>query len=82
MLVLPSSASAALGGDETTVQADQARMKGTLRNTPTNAYTVQEIKAPTGTVVKRICFSGWKDICCSLARPVFTRLAPTLRFVF
>jgi len=52
VLVLPSSASASLGGDVTTVQADQIRLKGTLRNTPTNAYTVQEIKAPTGTVVR------------------------------
>jgi hypothetical protein len=52
VLALPSSASASLGGDATTVQADQARLKGTLQNTPTNAYTVQEIKAPTGTVVR------------------------------
>lgn len=52
VLALPSPASASLGGDETTVQADHARMKGTLRNTPTKAYTVHEIKAPTGTVVR------------------------------
>lgn len=52
VLVLPSPASAALGGDETTVRADQARMKGTLRSTATKTYTVHEIKAQTGTVVK------------------------------
>ena len=52
VLALPSPALASLGGDVTTVQADQARMKGTLRNTPTNAYTVHEIKAPTGTLVR------------------------------
>jgi hypothetical protein len=52
VLVLPSPASASLGGDITTVQADQVHMKGTLRKTITNAYTVQEIKTPTGTVVR------------------------------
>jgi hypothetical protein len=52
VLALPSPALASLGGDVTTVQADQTRMKGTLRNTPTNAYTMHEIKAPTGTVVR------------------------------
>ena len=52
VLVSPSPASAALGGYETTVQADQASMKGTLRSTPTKAYTVHEIKAQTGTVVR------------------------------
>ena len=52
VFVLPSPASAALGRDETTVQDDQVRMKGALRSTPTKAYTVHEIKAQTGTVVK------------------------------
>jgi Protein of unknown function (DUF2844) len=52
VLALPSPTLASLGSDVTTVQADQARMKGTLRSTPTSAYTVHEIKAPTGTVVR------------------------------
>ena len=52
VLVLPSPASADLGGDETTVLVISARMKGTLRSTSTKGYTVHEIKAQTGTVVK------------------------------
>ena len=52
VLASPSPASAALGGDETTVPTDQARMKGTLRSTSTKAYRVHEIKAQTGTVVR------------------------------
>lgn len=53
LVVLPSPALASLGDDKTTVQADQARLKGTLRNTPASAYyTVQEIKTPAGTVVR------------------------------
>jgi hypothetical protein len=50
-LVLPASAS--LGGDVNSIQADQAKMKATQRTTQTKqAYTVQEITAPTGTVVR------------------------------
>lgn len=52
VLASPPPASAALGGDETTVSVDQASMKGTLRSTPGKAYTVHEIKAQTGTVVR------------------------------
>ena len=52
VLMLPSPTLASLGGDAATVQADQARLNGTLRKMTTNAYTVQEIKASTGTVVR------------------------------
>lgn len=49
---LPLSAWAALGGDLTSIQADQAHMKGSLRTTPSAAYTVHEIKTSTGTAVR------------------------------
>ncbi len=52
VLVWPSPVSASLGGDVTTVQADQVHMKGTLRKTTTNAYIMHEIKTPKGTVVR------------------------------
>lgn len=48
----PSSATAALGGSVATVQADQARLKGTLQTTYSGIYIVHEIKAPAGTVVR------------------------------
>jgi len=52
MLALPLPALAALGGDVTSVHEDQAQMKGTLKTTQAAAYTVHEIKASAGTVVK------------------------------
>ena len=52
LLVYPFSASAALGDDVTSVQADQALMKGSLITIREKAYTVNEIKAPSGTVVR------------------------------
>jgi hypothetical protein len=45
-------ASAELGGYADSVQVDQATMKATLRVTQAKAYTIHEIKAPTGTVVR------------------------------
>jgi uncharacterized protein DUF2844 len=52
ILLLPTTASAALGGDVTSVQSDQVHMQGSLRTTQTDGYTVHEIKAATGTVVR------------------------------
>ena len=51
-LALPFPAPASLGGDMTTVHADQMRMQGTLRSTNTQAYTVHEIQAPNGVAVR------------------------------
>jgi hypothetical protein len=47
---LPVSAS--LGGDVSSVQADQARMKGSVRLTQRAAYAVHEIQAASGAVVR------------------------------
>ncbi len=52
MLALPLPAFAALGGDVASVHEDQAQMKGTLKTTQTQAYTVHEIQASASTVVK------------------------------
>ncbi len=52
MLALALPALAALGGDVASVQEDQAQMKGSLKTTEADAYTVHEIKASAGTVVK------------------------------
>ena len=43
---------AALGGDITSVQADQLHMQGTIRSTPKASYTVHEIQSPAGTVIR------------------------------
>jgi hypothetical protein len=48
-LCLP--AFAALGGDLSSVKADQAHMKASLKTTAGQAYTLQEIKTPAGAIV-------------------------------
>jgi Protein of unknown function (DUF2844) len=50
MFALPSFAG--LGEDMSSVQADHAHMQGNLRTTQAQAYTVQEIQAPTGIIVR------------------------------
>jgi len=46
------SAAAELGGDVSSVLTDQARMKATVKSTESRSYTVQELKDPSGTVVR------------------------------
>jgi hypothetical protein len=52
MLMLPLPGLAALGGDVSSVQEDKAQMKGTLKTTENEAYTIHEITTPGNTVVK------------------------------
>jgi hypothetical protein len=42
---------AALGGDLSSVQADQAHMKASIKTTTASGYTVHEIKTEMGTIV-------------------------------
>ena len=51
-LAFPLVMSASLGGDATTVQADQAKMQGSLRTSTANSYNVHEIQASTGATVR------------------------------
>ncbi len=50
-VVFPSLAWAELGGTIASVQNDAVHMKGTLRSDAARAYTLHEIRAPTGHVV-------------------------------
>jgi hypothetical protein len=52
LLVIPAPVFAALGGDTSSVQADQIHMQGSLRSTRAQNYTVHEIQAATGTTVR------------------------------
>ena len=51
-LGLSSPAFAALGGTLDSVQADQVQLRANVKVTEADAYTVHEIKASTGTVVR------------------------------
>jgi hypothetical protein len=50
-LAIPLPAEASLGGDITTVHADQARLQGTLAAAKNSAYTIETITLPTGVSV-------------------------------
>ena len=52
LLIFPCSASATLGESEASVHADQVHMKAVLKTTRNESYTMHEIKAPNGTVVR------------------------------
>jgi Protein of unknown function (DUF2844) len=60
LLLISIPAFAGLGEDVSSVQADQAHMQGALRTTQTQSYTVHEIQAPTGTVVREYVSSSGK----------------------
>jgi hypothetical protein len=50
---------ASLGGDLTTVRDDQAKLQGTLRTTNNNSYTIHEIHAASGVMVREyVTLSG------------------------
>jgi hypothetical protein len=51
-LGLPFQAFAALGDVSNSVQSDQAQMKATLTIITADAYTIHEMKSPTGTIVR------------------------------
>jgi hypothetical protein len=51
------------------VQADRAKMKGTLYATPTVDYTVQEIQGPAGVVVHEYVSSEGKVFAVSWRGP-------------
>lgn len=51
-LSLPVQLFAALGGDATTVQADQAHFQATVRSLRAGAYTVEELHSANGAIVR------------------------------
>ena len=57
-LCLSSPAFAGLGEESTSVEADQAHMQGERRITQSAAYSVHEIKAPTGITVREYVSSS------------------------
>jgi len=52
IIALPTFGWGALGGDQTSVQNDQARMGASLHVTRTSAYEVHELQAPGGPVIR------------------------------
>jgi len=60
---------AALGGDVSSVEADQAHMRAQRKVTQTNAYSVHEMQAESGTVVREFVSPEGKVFGVSFAGP-------------
>src|SRR5215813_1504878 len=58
MATMAPNAFGTLGGDAGSVQSDVVRMQGSLRSTSQAAFTVHEIKALSGTVVREYVSPG------------------------
>lgn len=58
VVFLSPVAFAGLGEDVSSIQADQAHMQASLRTTQTSAYTLHEIQAPTGVIVREYVSAG------------------------
>ena len=82
MLALPIPALAALGGDVTSVHADQAQMKGTLKTTEAEAYTTHAITAPGKTVVKEYVSPEGKVFAISWSGPFIPNMQQLLGTYF
>jgi hypothetical protein len=78
MLVVPLPVWAALGGDASSVQADQAKMQGTLRSTSAEAYTVHEIQTAAGVAVKEFASPTGKVFAVTWQGPVHPDLRQLL----
>ena len=77
-LAFPIPASASLGEDVGSVQADQARMRGVQKTTRSELYTVHEIKASNGTVVKEYVSSAGKIFAVAWQGPFIPDLRQLL----
>src|SRR5580704_3832847 len=82
MLAVPLTISASLGGDANSVQADQAKMQGSLRSTSNNSYTLHEIQTPTGVAVKEYVSASGKVFAVTWQGPVHPDLRQLLGTYF
>jgi hypothetical protein len=82
MLAFPFTISASLGGDVTSVQADQAKMQGSLRTTSANSYNLHEIQASTGVTVREYVSSSGKVFAVTWKGPFHPDLRQVLGAYF
>jgi hypothetical protein len=73
---------AALGGNLSSVEDDQLKMKGTLRTTVAAAYTVHEIQTPAGTSVREYVAPTGKVFAVVWRGPKMPDLRQTLGTYF
>jgi hypothetical protein len=59
-MLMTVPAFAGLGEDGSSVEADQSRMQASLRTVPNQAYTLHEMQAPSGIVVREYVSTAGK----------------------
>jgi Protein of unknown function (DUF2844) len=69
---------ATLGEDATTVENDRVQMKAQLRTTSIAGYTVHEIQAPTGTLIREYVAPSGKVFAVSWNGPLLPDFKQTL----
>jgi len=69
LFICEGTAAASLGGDVSSVQADQARLKATIQVHDAQGYTVQEMQPPGGTSVKEYLSSDGRVFAVSWRGP-------------
>jgi hypothetical protein len=78
VLTLPFPLFASLGGEASSVAADQAKMQGTLRTTSGDSYNIQEIQTSTGVTVKEYVSSAGKVFAVTWQGPFHPDLRQVL----
>jgi hypothetical protein len=83
VLAFPLRASASLGGDASSVQVDQAQMQGAVMRVMTaDTYTVQEMRAATGTMVREFVSSSGKVFAVAWQGPTIPNMRQVLGTYF
>lgn len=82
MLTISFSASAALGENATSTEADRVSMNATLRMLPAANYTVHEIQTPSGTIVREYVSSAGTVFAVAWRGPVMPDLRQALGSYF
>jgi Protein of unknown function (DUF2844) len=75
---LSAAAHAALGDDVASVEADRLHMKASLRVVAAGLFTVHEIAAPSGTVIKEFVSPSGKVFAVAWTGPFMPDLRQTL----
>jgi len=75
-------AMAALGGDVSSVEADRAQMKASIKVTQAETYSVQEIQAPGGTVIKEYVSPAGRVFAVAWHGPFFPDMPQILGAYF
>jgi hypothetical protein len=75
-------AQASLGGDVGSIQADQVKLQGTRQATAKAAYTVHEIQAASGTVVREYLGADGKVFAVAFKGPFFPDMRQLLGYYF